>query len=127
MARSAVDHGVTGHVVAVVDHDGPDVDKKEKENVHALLEREHKGEHVVRDALQEAVNWVEGMGGKRRGNNPLVMRFVQNLVDALVVKAAVDQVDAEISKHDEERELGPQDPRGVVLEFPVELGVTMEL
>jgi hypothetical protein len=47
VAGGAVDDGVVGEVLAVVDHDGPEVDKDEEEDVGHLLQREDKGEDVV--------------------------------------------------------------------------------
>jgi len=46
-------------VVAVVNWDGPEVDKDEEREVERLVEREQEGVDVVGDALQEAVQPVE--------------------------------------------------------------------
>lgn len=82
MAGGAVDDGAVGHVLAVVDEDGPDVDEDEQGDVGELLEREEEGEDVVGERLGEAVDRVEGVGGEGAGHDPLVVWFVQALVDA---------------------------------------------
>ena len=41
------------------------------------MQREAEGEDVVRRRLQEAVERVEGVGGERRGDEPLVVLLVQ--------------------------------------------------
>ena len=105
MAGGAVDDRVVGVVLAVVDHDGPEVDEHEEADVRHLLQREDEGEHVVGDALRKPVDGVESVAGVGRRHDPLVVRLVQVLVDGRVVKTAVDPVDAEIGEHDEEREL----------------------
>ncbi len=59
VARGAVDDFIIVCVFPVVDHDGPDVDKNEKENIRVFLQRKEKREHVVGNALHEAVERVE--------------------------------------------------------------------
>lgn len=82
---------------------------------------------MVRDRLQKAVNGVERVRGKRSGDNPLVVRLVQRLVQQRVVQPAVNQVNPEIRKHYKQRKLGPQVPGGIVVQLPVELRVPSEL
>lgn len=48
---------------------------------------------------------MKGMRGKGSGHDPFVVGFVQAFVDGGMVEGAVDPVDAEIGKEDEEREL----------------------
>ena len=50
---------------------------------------------------------MEGVACERRRHDPFVVRFVQTLVQEGMVQAAVDPVDAEVSEHNEERELNP--------------------
>lgn len=57
-------------VVAVVDGDGPDVDKNVKTQVEQLVQGEEEGVDVVREALHEAVDRVEGVAGEGRGDLP---------------------------------------------------------
>ena len=76
MAGSAVDDGRVGDVLAVVDHDSPDLDESEQCDVGELLQREDEGEEVVWEGLGEAVERVEGVRGERRGHDPLVVRLV---------------------------------------------------
>ena len=105
MAGGAVDDGRIGDVLAVVDQHGPDVDPDEQGDVGELLQREDEGEDVVGDALGVAVQRVEGVRGEGRRHDPAVVRLVQVLVDARVVQAAVDEVDAAVGEAEEEREL----------------------
>ena len=122
VARGAIDDGVVGNVLAVVNQNGPEVDKDEQADIGKLLERENEGEDVVRQALGVAVKRVEGVAGEGGGHDPLVVRLVKVLVDPGVVKAAMDPVDGEVGKQEEERELEPIVPgRGGFLELVVEL------
>lgn len=57
-------------VVAVVDRDGPDVDKHIEGQVEHLVEREQEGVDVVRQPLHEAVHWVKGVACKGSGDLP---------------------------------------------------------
>jgi hypothetical protein len=107
VASGAVDDGRVGDVLAVVDHDGPDLDEGEEGDVGKLLQREDEGEEVVRDGLGEAVEWVESVGGEGRGHDPLVVRLVQALVEELAVQGAVNPVDAEVGEGQEDGELNP--------------------
>lgn len=45
------------------------------------MEGEEEGVEVVREALEEAVQWVEGVAGEGGGDLPYVVRFVKQLVD----------------------------------------------
>jgi hypothetical protein len=107
VAGSAVDDGRVGDVLAVVDHDGPDLDESEERDVGELLQGEDEGEEVVGHGLREAVERVEGVGCEGRGHDPLVVRLVQALVEELAVQRAVDPVDAEVGEHQEDWELEP--------------------
>lgn len=57
----AVDHRVGGEVLAVVDHDGPELDEDEEEEVVEFLEGEDEGEEVVWHGLTGVSN-----GSKKR-------------------------------------------------------------
>lgn len=85
MAGGAVDHGAVGHVLAVVNQDGPKVDKDEQGDVGELLQGEEQGEDVVGERLRPAVDGVEGVRGVGRRHDPPVVRLVQRLVDGRVV------------------------------------------
>lgn len=67
------------------------------------MEWEDKREDVVRYALREAINGMESVAGKRGWHYPLVVRFVNGLIDSLVVQAAVDEVDPKVGEHQEQR------------------------
>lgn len=76
MARSAIDDGAVGDVFAVVDHDGPEIDEHEKNDVSPLLEREDEWEDVVGDTLRPAIDGVEGVGSIGSRHDPFVVRLV---------------------------------------------------
>lgn len=105
MARGTIDDGAVRHVLAVVDEDGPQVNKPEEEDIGNLLQRENKREDVVGHALGPAVERVESVRGKGRGHDPLVVRLVESAVDERVVQTAVNPVDEEIGEEDEDGEL----------------------
>ena len=67
------------------DHDGPDIDEDEESHVGKFLKREEEGEDMIGDALRKAVYRVERMAGEGSGHDPLVVRFVEVLVDAGMV------------------------------------------
>lgn len=105
VAGRTVHDGAVGDVLAIMNEDGPQVDKSEQEDVGKLLQGEDEGEDVVRDTLRPAIERVEGVRGVRAGHDPFVVRLVQGLVDAGVVQATVDPVDEEVGKADEEGDL----------------------
>ena len=105
MTRRSIDHGAVGNVLAIVDHDRPDLDESEESDVCELLKREDEGEEVVRHALAETVHRVEGVAGVGCRHDPFVVRFVQGFVDVGVVQATMDPVDAAVGEQEEEREL----------------------
>ena len=61
MARRSVDDRAVRHVLAIVDHDSPDLDEGEERYVRKLVEREQKREDVVGHALREPIHRVEGV------------------------------------------------------------------
>lgn len=101
MACSTVDDRIVGKILAVVDHDGPEVHEDKKRNISHLLKGENEGEHMVGDRLSEAIKRMEGMARKRGGHDPLVVSLVKMLVDEWVVKPSMDPVDAEVGKDKE--------------------------
>lgn len=105
MACRTVQDRTVGHVLAVVDKDCPELYKEEKSKVRDLLQREDEGEDVVGHGLHPAVYRVECNRGVGSGHDPLVMRLVEGLVDERMMQTSVDEVDAEIRKEEEEREL----------------------
>lgn len=121
----SVDHRAVGNVFTIVDQDGPEVDETEKENVGKLLERENEREQVVGHTLRPTVHRVESMRREGARHDPLVVRFVQGLVDQRVVQATVNPVDAKIGERDEQRELYKAvAPERLIRERVIEFGVT---
>lgn len=124
VASSAVDSWVAGNKLAVVDHNGPDVDEHEEANICDLLEWEDEWEDVVWNRLRKAIEWVEGVRCEWRWHNPFVVWLVESLVDQRVVQTAVDQVDEAVGEKQEERELHNVVPSSWTLfGLVVELGV----
>lgn len=124
VASGAVDDGRVVCVLAVVDHDGPDVDEDEESHGGELGQREQEWEDVIWQTLGVSVKRVESVRGERRGHDPLVVGLVDVLVDARVVQAAVDPVDAEVGKDEEEGVLSVLVPRTRALFYRVvKLGV----
>jgi hypothetical protein len=105
VASRAVDDRVVGKILAIMNHDGPEVDKDEEDNVGMLLQGEHEDEQVVGRRLSEAIQRVEGVASKGSRHDPFVVSLVEVLVDARVVKASVNPVDAEVGEDEEQRVL----------------------
>ena len=93
-------------VIAIVDRDRPHVDQEIQDQVDKLVHREQEHVDVVREALSEAVQRVEGVAGERARDLPLVVGLV-DLVDEGVVQPPVDPVDDKVREHDE----GDERPR----------------
>lgn len=80
MAGGTIDDGGVGHILAIVDEDGPDVDEKEQSHVAELLQREQEREHVVGYGLTPAIHWVKGMRSVGCRHDPLVVWLVEGFV-----------------------------------------------
>ena len=68
-------------VVAVVDADGPEVYQEEQDQEDVFVDRKKVGIDVVGHALQETVQWMEGVAGKGAGDLPGVVLLVEVTVD----------------------------------------------
>ena len=110
MAGGTVDNWVVGHVLTVVDHNGPEVDEGEQDQVGDLVKRQDHWVDVVGQGLEVTVDWVEGMGGEWSADQPLVVRLVQGLVDTRPVQPSVSQVDTTVGEEDESGVLDQQFP-----------------
>ena len=91
--RSAM-HSVNRRLETLTNENSPEVDEDEEGNICELLERKYEWEDVVWYTLREAIQGVEGVAGVRCGHNPLVMRFVQRLVNHGMMQSPVNPVDA---------------------------------
>lgn len=100
MASSAIDDGVVRDVFAIMNHDGPEIDEDEEDDIGKLLKWEDKRKHVIRKALSETIQWMKSVGGKWSWHNPPVVRLMQALVDQWVVQISVDPVDAVVREAD---------------------------
>jgi hypothetical protein len=92
---------VAGNEVRVVDEDRPEVDEDEEAEVQVPVERQDENEGVVRYRLQIAVERVECVRCERSGDDPLVVRLVDMLVECGVVLQPVDPIYAEIGQKEE--------------------------
>ena len=67
MTGRTVHDGAVGDVLAIMNEDGPQVDKSEQEDVGKLLQGENEGEDVVRDTLGPAIEREACVGSCIRG------------------------------------------------------------
>mmetsp|Transcript_21602 Transcript_21602/g.53776 ORF Transcript_21602/g.53776 Transcript_21602/m.53776 type:complete len:216 (+) Transcript_21602:505-1152(+) len=111
--------------VAVMDGDGPHVDCDKHAHPQHLVHREDEDGDVVGKALDEPVEWVEGVRGKGAGDLPLVVRLVDVLVEHGQMKPAVEPVDEAVSEHEEgedgEDEVGQPEVAHVIVQARVSL------
>jgi len=89
---------MVGDHIRVVNEDGPKVDQDEQDEVEMSLEGEDEGEEVVRDGLGITIHWVEGMRCEGRGDDPLVVRFMDILIEEGKVEPTMDPVNTIISE-----------------------------
>jgi len=81
-----------------VDEDGPEVNQDEEDEVEMPLEGEDEDKEVVWNGLGVTVDWVEGMRSIRCRNDPLVMRFVEHLIEKRKMEPSMDPVNSVIGK-----------------------------
>jgi hypothetical protein len=99
MVRRSVDvllERVTDDEVRVVNEDGPELDADEEAEVEVPVEGQNADDDVVRQALQVAVDGVEGEGSEGSGDAPLVVRLMHVLVQGRVVLETVNPVDSQV-------------------------------
>ena len=77
---------------------GPDIDEYKEDEIHQFVKREQKRVDVIGNALEEAVDGMEGVACEGRGYLPEVMGLVDVAVDAGMVQPAVDPVDGKIGE-----------------------------
>jgi hypothetical protein len=64
-------------IIAIVDRDGPHVDKHKQNKIREFVERKHKGINVVRTALEESIDGMEGVAGKGRRYLERTMKMIK--------------------------------------------------
>jgi len=104
--------------------DRPDINEDEERDVRKLLQWEDVWKDVIRYTLRKAIQWMESMARIRRGHDPLMMRFVQSLINQWVVQTPMDPIDEEIGEQDKEGELDDavereRSVRGRVVKFSI--------
>ena len=75
---------------------------------------------MIGKALQVSVDGVKSVACERCGHDPLVVRFVQMLIDESMMKASMNVVNQTIAEHDEERYLENQICRSVITRVIIE-------
>lgn len=75
---------------------------------------------MVRETLGVTIQGVERVACIRRRHDPLMMRLVQVLVDERMVESTMDQVDEEVRKDQEQRELEVVIPAGHVCRLGIQ-------
>ena len=83
----------------------PEIDENKKRDICELLQWEDVRKNMIRYTLGKAVQRMESVARIRSGHNPLMMRFMQRLVDHRMVQTPVDPVDEEVREADEKGEL----------------------
>ncbi|GMF09833.1 unnamed protein product [Phytophthora lilii] len=127
VVQSSVDDFVVREVEPVVDADRPEVDGDEQREEEATVDGEEHDVEVVGQALDVAVDRVEGVRGERRADNPLVVRLVQRRVDEWVVQPAVEPVDQHVGEHDEPDHGHGLERVAVLTELLICLGVATDV
>ena len=116
------------HKLPVVDKDRPHIDKDEQPHIRDFLQREDEGEHMIRNRLREPIERVKRMRRERRGHDPLMMRFMQRLINRRVMQSPMNEINKKIREEEERRELREIVPRPRPLGGGVvELGVAAAL
>ena len=89
----------------LTNYDCPDINEHEESNICKFLQWEQECEYMVRDALCKTIQRVKSVTGVWGGHNPLVMRFMEYLVNQWMMQPSMDPIDAEICKHYEKWKL----------------------
>lgn len=76
VAGCAIHDRAVGNVLAIVDEDGPKIDKPEQEDVGDFLQGEDEGKDVVRDTLGPAIEWMESVRSVGARHDPFVVGLV---------------------------------------------------
>ena len=79
----------------------PDVYTDEEREMEMFLDREEVGKDMVGERLEVPVDWMESVCGERGGDDPLVVWFVDVLVDGRVMFQSMNPVNAVISEQEE--------------------------
>lgn len=105
VAGGPIDDGRIGNILPIMDQNGPDIDEDEEKDVRPLLQWEYEREEVIRQALGEAIDWMESMRGVGCWHDPLVVWFVQSLIEYWMMQAPMYPVNEEVGEENEERDL----------------------
>ena len=101
VVRRAVDDGLQdlGEArLVVVDDESPDDQEREAERKEAAVEGEEVDEDVPGNALGEAIDRMQCVGGKWSCDLPRMVLLVEVLVEEAVVECAVEPVVDEVGK-----------------------------
>lgn len=101
----------------------PAVDEHEQDKVHRSVNWEDEDEDVIWKGLKKAVNWMEGMGSKRRWDDPFVVWFVNILVDGRYVQPPVYPIDTVVCEQEEEWYTCDKIPPPICIETVVQFAI----
>ena len=113
MVRGSVYHGlerIRHIVVPIMNRNCPHIDEDEENQVSNLVQREEKWVDVVRAALEESINRMEGMTGVWCRHFPCMMIFVDSFVEVLAVKTSVNPIDTKVCEEYERHNLEQNSP-----------------
>mmetsp|Transcript_15909 Transcript_15909/g.42820 ORF Transcript_15909/g.42820 Transcript_15909/m.42820 type:complete len:241 (+) Transcript_15909:727-1449(+) len=113
--------------VAVVDRDGPHVDGDEHADPEHLVHWEDKDSNVVGEALDKAVERVEGVRGEGRGHLPLVVGLVDVFVEEGEVEPPVEPIDEAVCEHEEHEDREEEVGQPIVAHVVIEAAVALQL
>jgi len=126
MMSAGVDDFGSKHIVAIVNHDRPDVNEHEDGNIEPLLHGNNVYKQMVRNRLSITIKRMESMGSERGRDDPLVVGLVETLVKDRVMEPTVDPIDTKIGEHKEgsntEEHIGDT---SIGLGITIKLGITL--
>lgn len=114
---------MSGYHIGVVDKYAPEVDEHKEAKVQIPVEREQENEEVVRYRLEVTIYRVECVGCEWCWYYPLMMWFMECLVNAGVMQNTMYPVDGIVCEEKKERyrqdEIGPAVLVDVIVESRV--------
>lgn len=105
MTRRPIQDRAIRHILPIMNKHRPQLHKKEQRQIAELLQWENERKHMVRHTLQPPINRMERHARIRSRHNPFMVRFMQTLINQRVMQTAMDEINTEIRKQQEEREL----------------------
>lgn len=111
-------------IVTVVYRHSPEIHHHKKTKIQHFMQWKQEWVYMIGAALQEPVQWVEGVTGKGSGNLPLVVSFVHSLVHQRMVQEAMNPVDEAVGEYNERAGADYNcQPSSPPLDTHIELGI----